>query len=103
MNATALAAAKAYVKAAQFSGPKIAPDAMPALGGDFAGLLKQSVDSVAQTGRATDATMSAAAKGQGDMLGVVTAIAETELALETLVSVRDRVISAYQEIMNMPL
>ena len=31
------------------------------------------------------------------------AVAETELALETLVSVRDRVIQAYEEIMRMPI
>ncbi len=33
----------------------------------------------------------------------MTAVAETELALETVVSVRDRVISAYEEIMRMPI
>ena len=35
--------------------------------------------------------------------GIVTAVAETELAVETLVTVRDRVISAYQDILNMPI
>ena len=30
-------------------------------------------------------------------------IAETEVALETMVAVRDRVISAYEEIMRMPI
>ena len=34
---------------------------------------------------------------------VVTAVAETEVALETMVSIRDRVISAYEEIMRMPI
>jgi flagellar hook-basal body complex protein FliE len=34
---------------------------------------------------------------------VVTAVAESETALQTLVSVRDRVISAYEEIMRMQI
>ena len=36
------------------------------------------------------------------MVDVVTAVAESELALETLVAVRDKVIAAYEEIMRMP-
>jgi flagellar hook-basal body complex protein FliE len=34
---------------------------------------------------------------------VVTAVADTEAAIETLVSVRDKVIQAYQAIMQMPI
>ena len=41
--------------------------------------------------------------GKADIVDVVTAISETEMALETLVSVRDKVISAYEEIMRMPI
>ena len=37
------------------------------------------------------------------MVDVVTAVAESELALETLVAVRDKVIAAYEEIMRMPV
>ena len=33
----------------------------------------------------------------------MTAIAESEAALETLVATRDRVIAAYEEIMRMPI
>jgi flagellar hook-basal body complex protein FliE len=34
---------------------------------------------------------------------VVTAVTNAEVALDTVVAVRDRVISAYQEIMRMPI
>jgi len=34
---------------------------------------------------------------------VVTAVTETEVAIEALVSVRDKVIQAYEEIMKMPI
>ena len=33
----------------------------------------------------------------------MTAVAETETAINTLVSVRDKVIAAYEEIMQMPI
>ncbi|WP_366144027.1 flagellar hook-basal body complex protein FliE [Devosia sp.] len=41
--------------------------------------------------------------GRGDMVDVVTAISQTEIAMDTMVTVRDRVISAYEEIMRMPI
>jgi flagellar hook-basal body complex protein FliE len=41
--------------------------------------------------------------GKANVVDVVTAVAETEVAVETLVSVRDRVISAYEDIMRMPI
>jgi flagellar hook-basal body complex protein FliE len=37
------------------------------------------------------------------MVDVVTAVAESEVAIETLVSVRDKVITAYEDIMKMPI
>ena len=41
--------------------------------------------------------------GKSDLVDVVTAVAETEVAVETLVSVRDKVIAAYEEIFRMPI
>lgn len=70
---------------------------------DFAQMVKSAVNEVSDTGKMADSQMLAAAKGKADMLDVVTAVAETEVAMETLVSVRDRVISAYEEIMRMPI
>jgi flagellar hook-basal body complex protein FliE len=45
----------------------------------------------------------AAAVGKANMVDVVTAVAESEVAIDTLVSVRDKVIAAYDEIMKMPI
>ncbi|CAN0606416.1 unnamed protein product [Ectocarpus sp. 12 AP-2014] len=42
-------------------------------------------------------------QGRADVVDVVTAVAETEVLLETVVTVRDRVIQAYQEILRMPI
>ncbi len=43
------------------------------------------------------------AAGKANVVDVVTAVAETEVAVGTLVAVRDRVIQAYEEIMRMPI
>ena len=43
------------------------------------------------------------AAGKANIVDVVTAVAETEVAIDALVSVRDKVIPAYEEIMRMPI
>ncbi len=43
------------------------------------------------------------AAGKANIVDVVTAVAETEVAIEALVAVRDQVIQAYEEIMKMPI
>ncbi len=75
-----------------------------ALGGqipDFSAMVKQAVEGVGAAGAKADAQVSAAVGGQADLINVVTAVAESEAAIETLVAVRDRVIAAYEEIMRM--
>ena len=65
------------------------------------------VDSlVGQTGEAVAAaekTSIAAVAGNADLVDVVTAVSNAEMVLESVTAVRDRVISAYQEIMRMPI
>ena len=79
------------------AGPK------PASGVDFASLLQGAVDTVAQKGKAAEAQAVAVAGGSADIVDGVTAVAESEAALETLVAVRDKVIAAYEDIMRMPI
>ena len=59
---------------------------------DFAATLNQS-EQVSQ----------AAMTGQADPHALVQALAQTELAVETAVVVRDKVVEAYQEILRMPV
>jgi flagellar hook-basal body complex protein FliE len=68
---------------------------------DFSSLVKQAVEGVGATGQRADAQVQAAVAGRADLVQVVTAVAESEAAIETLVAVRDRVIAAYEEIMRM--
>jgi len=66
-------------------------------------MLKDSIGSVVEAGRKSDGQTIAMASGKANVVDVVTAVAETEVAVSTLVSVRDRVIQSYEEIMRMPI
>jgi flagellar hook-basal body complex protein FliE len=102
MNSQALAAVKAY--AAMANGQETVAKAPPAAEGNgFAALLDGAVQSAETNGKALDAGIAAQAAGKADLVDVVTAVAEAELTVQTIVAVRDRVISAYQEIMRMPI
>lgn len=48
-------------------------------------------------------TAKASMMGQADPHALVDALARTELAVETAVAVRDKVVEAYQEILRMPV
>ncbi len=48
-------------------------------------------------------TAKSAMIGDADPHALVTALAQTELAVETAVTVRNRVVEAYQEILRMPV
>ena len=69
----------------------------------FGAMLKDALGSVVQAGKKSDAQATAMAGGKANIVDVVTAVAETEVAIEALVSVRDRVIQSYEEIMRMPI
>lgn len=96
-------AASAYANAAKLTsaldgGAESAPQ-----GDAFSSMVKNAIQDVADTGAATQVQSLDLLQGKANVVDVVTAVAETELALETVVSVRDRVISAYEEIMRMPI
>lgn len=70
---------------------------------DFGGVLKRAVEGVVESSRAAEAQSMQAVSGQGNLTEVVTAVARAELALQTTVAIRDRVVQAYQDIMKMPI
>ena len=65
-------------------------------GPSFSAVLKDAIGGVMETGRKSDAQTMAMASGRANVMDVVTAVAETDVAVSTLVSVRDRVIQAYE-------
>jgi flagellar hook-basal body complex protein FliE len=72
-------------------------------GPSFGALLKDAIGSVLDAGKKSDAQTVAMASGKANVMDVVTAVAETDVAVSTLVSVRDRVIQSYEDIMKMPI
>jgi flagellar hook-basal body complex protein FliE len=71
--------------------------------GSFAAVLKDALGSVNELGHKSDAQTRAMVNGKADMVNVVTAVSETEVAIDAVVAVRDRVIQAYEDIMKMPI
>ena len=72
-------------------------------GQNFGTLLKDAIGQVNQAARAGDAQSHAMVTGKANVVDVVTAVAESEVAIDALVAVRDRVVAAYEEIMRMPI
>ncbi len=103
-----LSAASAYANIARLAADA-SRSAMPAPGtsqpggASFASVLKEAVNSVEQIGHKSDDAARAMANGKSNMVDVVTAVAETQVAIDAVVAVRDKVIAAYDEIMKMPI
>ena len=100
-------AANAYAALAQLREPSagLSSDAASQDGGglNFGSVLKDVMTNVTAIGRRSDAQAQTVAMGKANMIDVVTAVAESETAVQALVSVRDKVIAAYEEILKMPI
>ena len=72
-------------------------------GASFTSILKQAIDHVNELGAKSETQMRNAVNGKSNMVDVVTAVSETEVAIDAVVAVRDKVINAYEEIMKMPI
>jgi flagellar hook-basal body complex protein FliE len=88
-------AAQSYAQARTAAAPS------PVQGEDsgFARIAGSFADTLARG----EATARAAMTGGADPHALVEALAASELAVETAVTVRDRVVEAYQEILRMPV
>ena len=101
--ASPLSAASAYANIAKLTSGLAKPPGNDGAVGGFGDVLKQALNAVNEAGQKSDAQAAAAVQGKGNMVDVVTAVAETEVAIGAVVAVRDRVIAAYEEIMRMPI
>ena len=77
-------------------------DAQPT-GNSFSAVLKQALGEVQQLGHKSDVASRDMVNGKSNMVDVVTAVAETQVAIDAVVAVRDKVINAYQQILQMPI
>ena len=97
-------AANAYASIGRILDPGVAGKASDVSSGpSFGELLKDAIGDVVDGGRKADSQTNAMASGKANVMDVVTAVAETDVKVSTLVSVRDKVIAAYEDIMKMPI
>jgi flagellar hook-basal body complex protein FliE len=79
------------------------PDPRPAPARSAGEAFQLAAADFLQTLRQGEETVKAGLAGRADPQAVVEALAATELAVQTAVAVRDRVVEAYQEILRMPV
>jgi flagellar hook-basal body complex protein FliE len=103
---TPFAAAKAYAATQKGIGIGDTPNLQSAQGaaqGGFGDILKSAMTDAVTASKVAEKQMAAQVAGRAELVDVVTAISAAEASLETVMAVRDQVISAYQEIMRMPI
>jgi flagellar hook-basal body complex protein FliE len=71
--------------------------------GSFGDILKTALNDAVQSSRTAEQQMTAQVQGKADMVDVVTALSSAQASLETVMAVRDQVISAYQQVMQMQI
>jgi len=64
---------------------------------------RSTIDDFAASLQQTEQTTMAAMGGEADPQALVEALAQTKLAVETAVTVRDKVVEAYNQILRMPV
>ncbi len=93
LTVTPQSAANAYRQASEPTGS----------GPSFGAALTSALDNAVSLGRQADAGATDAVTNGGDVTHVVTAISKAQLALQEIVTVRDKVVQAYQEVMRMSI
>ena len=96
MDKTAHIASQLYTNAQNVARPE-KPES------EGSNLFAQIANDFMQTMRAGEITATEGMIGTADAHSVVQALAASELAIETAVTVRDKVVEAYQEILRMPV
>ncbi|MEM9705037.1 MAG: flagellar hook-basal body complex protein FliE [Pseudomonadota bacterium] len=105
MEINSFNAAKAYGAAQKTLGTETRSNASQSQSGD-GGEFTAAADTVRSVANAVSSGEQAAANymvGKADPHSVVEALASAEIAVETAVTLRDRVVEAYQELMRMPV
>jgi len=72
-------------------------------GGSFATMVTDSLKQAVKGGREAETLSMIQIAGEADLKDVITAVANAEQTLETVVAVRDKVLAAYQDILKMPI
>jgi len=98
LTVTPSSAANAYARV-QSGGLDAPADAS----GGFGDALARAIQGVADTGHKADAASMQSIAGTGNLTDLATAVSQAELALQTVIAVRDRVVQAYQDVTRMTI
>ncbi len=79
------------------------PEASPAAGGGFGDLLQQSLQSAIDAQHKSEKVSGQALAGKADMTDVLQAVTDAEMALNTVLALRDKVVQAYEQVMRTPM
>ena len=74
-----------------------------AAGVDFAQMLRDGAKQAVEAGKKSELLSEQALAGKADIRDVVAAVNNAALTLQTVVAVRDKVIGAYNQILQMPI
>jgi flagellar hook-basal body complex protein FliE len=105
---TALSVARAYAQVQKAAGLDDgeaggAHATAGAAGAGFGDMLKSVMTDAVKSSRHAEAQMVAQVQGKADLVDVATALSAAQTSLQTVMAVRDQVISAYKEILQMPI
>ncbi|MGC8522669.1 MAG: flagellar hook-basal body complex protein FliE [Acidibrevibacterium sp.] len=71
--------------------------------GGFSATLSRAIGGAIDANHAAEDQAMQAIAGGGNLTEVVTAVSKAQLALQTATTIRDRMVQAYQQIMQMPI
>lgn len=97
------AAAAAYQSVANMGTASSAAGAAETGAGSFGNFLTDALKDATTTIKQGEQAAGAHLAGKADIVDVVNAVNQAEITLDTVVAVRDKVVAAYQSIMNMPI
>jgi flagellar hook-basal body complex protein FliE len=81
--------------------PRTTPTSAPSSGGSFADALKSSIDEVSRLQQDASKAVEGLTTGKSDdVTGVMTAVEKSDLAFQTLLAIRSKLMEAYDEIKN---
>jgi flagellar hook-basal body complex protein FliE len=84
--------------------PSVPKPTQEPAGASFADTLERALDSVNETQQHADDKLAELAAGKTpDLHGTMIALQEADITLRTVVSVRDKAVDAYQQVMNMQI
>jgi flagellar hook-basal body complex protein FliE len=69
----------------------------------FSATIDRAMREAVDTGYNAESQATKAIGDEGNLTEVVTALSRAELTLQTVTSIRDKVVQAYQDIMKMPI